>query len=262
MLRFSGCPLAPSPVVNRRNGAKFGRQARNPKHRGVEKRRRQHLRQCRQKSRVLPYPISNPRTAGGKRAADGKRHHIRRAAIQCLLISAADECSHHFAILRRTARGQFGNYGFNFPRVSSTAGVLIAPGSTVHTRMPNGRNSNRRVSLNFPNALLLALSRPPNGRAMCTPTELMLTIRPITRRSRGSNACVTAIWPNTLISNICCKSVAVAYSTAIGDVHDGRLEIRSELAPQPVAVSRLSYRGENSPSGPRHLGNARQSDSA
>ena len=71
---------------------------------------------------------------------------------------------------------------------------------------------------------LLALSRPPNGMATLTPTDVMFTIRPRAFLSRRDNAWVTAIWPKKLMSNICRRSFIErifkrTHHADSGDVH-------------------------------------------
>ena len=102
------------------------------------------------------------------------------------------------------------------PRVFSTAGVTMAPGSTRLTWMPKGRSSRRSASVRLANALFDAQRAPPKGMVTWLPIEPMLTMRPTARWMSGRKVWVTAICPKTLTSNWCRRSSSVTNST--GDV--------------------------------------------
>ena len=93
---------------------------------------------------------------------------------------------------------------------TSENSVRMAPGSISTTRIPNGRSSRRNASLMASTAYFVAWYAPPSGNVMRPPTELTLRIRPRPRfRICGRNARVTAISPNTLVSNCFRNSASV-----------------------------------------------------
>ncbi len=80
--------------------------------------------------------------------------------------------------------------------------VLNVPGSTRHTSTPNGSTSHRSASLNPSTACLVAAYTLHSGSATRPARLETLMMRPrCAARIDGSTARVTAISPNTLVSN-------------------------------------------------------------
>ena len=76
--------------------------------------------------------------------------------------------------------------------------VLIVPGSTIDTWMPNGRSSTRSESATASSACFEAAYGPRKGSALRPAIEPTKTIRPWRDGMRAGSACVTAICPTTI----------------------------------------------------------------
>src|SRR5438034_8988323 len=91
--------------------------------------------------------------------------------------------------------------------------VYVAPGSTITTRIPNGRTSPRRESLSASRATFHAQYAPRSGTENRPATELTLTMHPPRcRRIVGRTARHIAIAPDTFTSN-CRRRVARSRSS-------------------------------------------------